>query len=970
MSNSKFTFLVWALAFAGMIAQQFSFAQPSNEGNIGRKWLDVNYAGDTLTGHRLDIFLPAEGEGPYPVVVAIAGSAFFSDNSKGRAFGIGKPLLEYGFAVVATNHRSSRKSIFPAQINDIKGVVRFLRANASKYSLDTSFIGITGNSSGGHLSAMMGTSGGVGQYSAGDKTRSIEGAVGGNAGESSRVDAVVDWYGPTAFQKMDSCGSTMAHDAPDSPESVLVGGPIQENDDLCALAGPITYVDQNDPPFLIIHGDADPLVPHCQSVLLYEALKRAGVESEMITVPGGGHGGAWEEGYKEKMVSFFVKARDKKRAALKPKGLELPPLFSDHAVLQQNTKAAVWGKAAPNTEITISGSWGEAATALSDSEGNWQAAIQTPEAGGPYQVAISSQEEKIVIDDVLIGEVWLCSGQSNMEMPLHGFLPNEPVEGSKEAIQSAHYPEVRMFTVRRNYAAAPRQDLEGEWAVCSPETAGTFSATAFFFGRKLHEALGIPIGLIHSSWGGTPAEAWAPSDFLETMPDFKGIGDQMGPLQAEQERLDSWLKEKEVVEAGPSSDEQRFKGLDFGDAALATAGHNDEGWPEMNLPGFWEQAGMTEFDGVIWYRRKISIPDGWKAKEMVLELSPIDDMDRAFINGKLVGATEEPGFWQARRAYVFSGEILRPGENTIAVRVVDTGGGGGFHGDAADMRICPKGEESEAIALAGEWKYLPVAEYRWNKFFLLGTTAGEYSRRPEQSRPFGSNTPAALYNGMIAPLVPYAIKGAIWYQGESNVGRAEQYKALFPTMIRAWRGKWRREFPFYFVQIAPYPYSGEENTESAELRFAQNQTLSLPKTGQAVTLDIGSMATIHPPNKKDVGERLALWARAKDYEQKGLSYSGPVCRSARREGEAVILDFDPGAERLAAGPGGLKEFEFVFEDGAVAEAEANIQGNKVVLPLKPGKAPRAVRYAWKNGSAASLFNSAGLPASTFYFPVE
>lgn len=970
MRNSKFTFLAWALAFAGMITQQVSFAQPSRVDNIGRKWLGLNYAGDTLTGHRLDIFLPAEGEGPYPVVVAIAGSAFFSDNSKGRAFGIGEPLLEHGFAVVAANHRSSRKSIFPAQINDIKGVVRFLRANASKYSLDTSFIGITGNSSGGHLSAMMGTSGGVGQYSAGDKTLSIEGAVGGNAGESSRVDAVVDWYGPTTFQKMDPCGSTMVHDAPDSPESVLVGGPIQENGDLCALADPITYVDQNDPPFLIIHGDADPLVPHCQSVLLYEALKRAGVESEMITVPGGGHGGAWEEGYKEKMVSFFVTARDKKRAASKPQGLELPPLFSGHIVLQQMTAAAIWGKAEPNAEVTISGSWGNEAKTISDSEGNWQAAIQAPEAGGPYQLAISSREEKIVLDDVLIGEVWLCSGQSNMEMPLQGFLPNEPVEGSEAAIQSARYPEIRMFTVQRNYAASPQKDLEGEWVVCSPETAGGFSATAFFFGRKLHETLGIPIGLIHSSWGGTPAEAWTPSGFLETLPDFKGIGDQIGSLQEEQEKLDAWLKEKAVVEAGPALGEQRFKGLEFGDAALATAAYEDDDWPKMSLPGFWEQAGMKEFDGVIWFRKKIGIPEGWKAKEMVLELSPIDDMDRAYVNGRLVGATEAPGFWQARRSYAFSGEVFRSGENTIAVRVMDTGGGGGFHGDAADMRIFPKGEESKAIALAGEWKYLPVAECRGNKFFLLGTSAEEYSRRPELSRPFGSNTPAVLYNGMIAPLVPYSIKGAIWYQGESNVGRAEQYKTLFPAMIRSWRDRWRQEFPFYFVQIAPYPYSGAENTESAELRFAQDQALKLPKTGQAVTLDIGSLSTIHPPNKKDVGERLARWALAKDYGQKGLSYSGPVCRSARREGAAVVLDFDPGAEGLAAGTEGLKGFEFVFEDGSAAPAKASIQGNKVVLPLRPGQEPGAVRYAWKNGSAASLFNSAGLPASTFYIPVE
>jgi len=278
-----------------------------------RKWSDINYAGDNLIGHRLDIYLPVEGAGPYPVVVTVAGSAFFSDSSKHWAFGIGESMLEYGFAVVPSNHRSSRKAVFPAQINDIKGVLRFLRAHAMEYNLDTTFIGITGNSSGGHLSAMMGSSVGVSNFTVGNKTMNIEGDVGGNLEMSSHVDAVVDWYGPTTFQKMDSCGSTMVHDAADSPESILIGGPIQENDDLCALADPITYIDKNDPPFLIIHGDTDPFVPYCQSLFLFDALLKSGVKSELILVSGGGHGeGMWLAKYKNRMSSFFIDEKNKK----------------------------------------------------------------------------------------------------------------------------------------------------------------------------------------------------------------------------------------------------------------------------------------------------------------------------------------------------------------------------------------------------------------------------------------------------------------------------------------------------------------------------------------------------------------------------------------------------------------------------------------------------------------------------------
>jgi len=283
------------------------------KGDVRQAWRDINYAGDTLTGHRLDIFLPKTGKSPYPVIVCIAGSAFFSNNSKDRAFTIGRPMLKEGFAIVAVNHRSSHEAIFPAQINDIKGVVRFLRANALTYELDTTFIGITGDSSGGHLSAMMGTTNGVYTFTMGQKTLNIEGNIGGNIAMSSRIDAVVDWYGPTDFQKMDSCGSRMHHDASDSPESTLIGGPIQENDGLCALANPITYVDNNDPPFLVLHGDADPLVPHCQSEFLHEALDSFEVENEFITVPGGGHGdGMWLEKYIDLMVTFFNNEKEKK----------------------------------------------------------------------------------------------------------------------------------------------------------------------------------------------------------------------------------------------------------------------------------------------------------------------------------------------------------------------------------------------------------------------------------------------------------------------------------------------------------------------------------------------------------------------------------------------------------------------------------------------------------------------------------
>ena len=272
-----------------------------------RNWKDINYAGDTLTGHRLDIYLPEKGDGPFPVIVAIAGSAWFGNNTKGRAYTIAKSLLDQGFAVVAMNHRSSREAIWPAQINDAKAVVRFIRANHKQYQLDVTFIGITGDSSGGHLSAMMATSGDVGLYASGGERVDIEGRVGEHLDEPSGVDAVTVWYGPSNFLVMDSCGSSFSHNDIKSPESTLVGGPIQQEVAMCRLADPVTYADKSDPDFLILHGDKDPLVPHCQSQYLFDGLQRKGVQCVLVIVPGGGHGeGMWEPPYIDKMNAFFL----------------------------------------------------------------------------------------------------------------------------------------------------------------------------------------------------------------------------------------------------------------------------------------------------------------------------------------------------------------------------------------------------------------------------------------------------------------------------------------------------------------------------------------------------------------------------------------------------------------------------------------------------------------------------------------
>lgn len=638
--------------------------------------------------------------------------------------------------------------------------------------------------------------------------------------------------------------------------------------------------------------------------------------------------------------------------------LKLPPIFSNHTVLQQKTKVAIWGKAAPNTKVSIKGSWGKKAKTISDNNGNWKTRIKTPKAGGPYQIVISNNKETITLSDVMIGEVWLCSGQSNMEMPLKGNLPDEPIEGSEAAIQSANYPKIRMFTLKHNIGISPQENMEGEWSVCSPETASDFSAAAFFFGRKLHQTLDVPIGLIHSSWGGTPAESWTALEELKNVSGFEKVEEKLDELINPLSPYNVWMNQLEQLDA--SKFYENYEALI--NPSYSAENYNDSSWDSMKIPT-WLAGDLKSFDGIIWFRKSFELSVLDENASYTLSLGGIDDEDITYVNGIKVGMTRN---WTVSRNYSLPKGLLKKGKNVIAIRLFDGASNGGMYG-GQDIGLEKDGQLLQD--LSGAWKYLPTAILSNNKIAIF-TSDQPFKAMPLSPLEFNSHLPTGLYNAMIHPLVPYSIKGAIWYQGENNVPKAQQYKTLFPAMIQSWRNKWGRGFPFYFTQIAPYMYSGKDNVESAELRNAQNQTLSLPNTGQAVTLDIGSLATIHPPNKKDIGERLARWALAKDYKQKAIAFSGPVCTAAKSNGDKIMLDFNIGSTALVAGKSGLKEFELVFANDAAMEVSAIIKGNQIVLENPTRQLPKAVRYAWKNGSEASLFNSAGLPASTFYIELK
>lgn len=622
----------------------------------------------------------------------------------------------------------------------------------------------------------------------------------------------------------------------------------------------------------------------------------------------------------------------------------LPPFFSDNMVLQQQTEVKLWGTARANSSVIVKTSWdGAVYKTKSDSDGDWSVVMHTGTYGGPYSITVSDGK-RLTLENVLLGDVWICGGQSNMEMRV-----GENVTNMAEAKATASsYGNVRILHVENNMSIVPTEDVgirHGGWQECSAETIQDFSAVGYFFGTALNDELDMPVGLIESCWGGTLAEAWTSAASLAGMPYFAPAVEKIETLPAEaEERTALFNKEisgwaEELKNCDPAySDGPVF----WGDVA-----YDDSSWNGIESPGYVQDADLPGFSGFLWMRKTVDVPASWIGNDLVLDLAVIDDNDFTFFNGVEVGHTE--GYW-ARRTYVVPKELVRPGKNVVSVRVMDTGGKGGFGGDADDMALrC--GQES--LSLAGIWKY------------KVGMRLEDVPVMPVNTA-YEGNYPSFLYNAMIYPLIKFPIKGAIWYQGEANVERAMQYQTLFPLMINDWRKSWGYDFPFYFCQLANYmaEQTGPEESAWAELREAQARTLSLDNTGMAVLIDIGEADDIHPKNKVDVGRRLALNALAGTYGH-DVVFSGPVYKSHKIENSSVRLSFEHASGLNVPDGQFLSGFYIAGVDGVFHKADAVIMGEDVIVRSDEVAFPVAVRYGWANNPKCNLYNGAGLPAAPF-----
>jgi sialate O-acetylesterase len=622
--------------------------------------------------------------------------------------------------------------------------------------------------------------------------------------------------------------------------------------------------------------------------------------------------------------------------------VQLAAVFGDHMVLQRGTRVNLWGTAAPGELIRVRPSWySNDAAVTAGQDGRFEVTLTTPNDAGPHTIRLRGRNE-VLLDDVLLGEVWLCSGQSNMEMGVGYQHPGySGVLNWEQELSDAERPRIRLFTVQNLAAAEPQADVRGIWRVANAEHVKGFSATAWFFAKRLEHELGVPVGVIASDWGGTPAESWTSARGLAEFPQFAGALAECARLAADPRGAATVQEESRRVWGREAAR------LDPWSAAHAeAAGFDDSAWSRLPVPGVW-RGDLASFDGFVWLRREVEIPAAWAGRELSLELDTIDDDDRTWFQGTLVGATE--GWTEARR-YRVPAALVKAGRATIAVRVLDTGGEGGMRGEPAALRLRPTDLEAE-LPLAGEWRA------------ARGAALGDLPPKPAAFE-VGPNTPSALFNGMIAPLAGLRLAGFLWYQGESNVRRAEEYRALFPALIRDWRAWFRAELPFLYVQIAPFGYGGDLG-EAGDLRAAQADALRLPRTGMALTLDIGDPADIHPKDKQSVGRRLADLALALAYG-KPTPAPPPSATGAALVDASVAIDFD--AEVESCGP---SAFEVAGADGRFLPApQLTVGGRRVVLGLPEGVRPVMVRYAWAAAARPSIRGpGAGLPIPQFRLPV-
>ncbi|MFL9843600.1 sialate O-acetylesterase [Flavobacterium rhizosphaerae] len=635
-----------------------------------------------------------------------------------------------------------------------------------------------------------------------------------------------------------------------------------------------------------------------------------------------------------KTLLFFITCTLFSLSALSQ--VKLPRLVSDGMVLQRNEDINIWGWATPGEKVTVKFN-SKSYSATADNDSIWKIKLRKMNAGGPYTMDVKATNH-ITISNILVGDVWLCAGQSNMvhQMRLHGVR-------YADEIAKANYPEIRQFFVPNvTSMEGPKTHLpESSWKSANPTNVTEFSAVAYFFAKDLYEKYHVPIGIINASWGGTPVEAWISEDGFKDFPEI----------------LETVSKNKDTAYVNSMN-----KRPDWGDMKIPADKGMDEkwydpayipkGWHTIAIPGYWEDQGVKDLNGIVWYRREINVPEAMATEKAKVFLGRIVDADELYINGEKVGNTT---YMYPQRRYQIPDGLLKPGKNLFVVKVTNNFGKGGFVPDKPYQLIT----DNDTIDLTGYWQYKVG---RVNLPFKRGSFGGGGIA--------AQNQPTALYNSMIAPYINYNIKGIAWYQGESNAGRPDEYTKLQTALITNWRNKFHGpNLPFIFVQLPgfmDYNYLPSDS-QWAQFREAQAKTLSVPNTAMAVAIDLGEWNDIHPDRKKEVGDRIALLAEKIAYGEKDIVSSGPMFKSAEIKGNKIIISFTNTGSGLTTSDGEAPaEFAIAGEDKEFAWANAKIEGSTIVLWNDDIPEPKYVRYAWADNPVnPNLINKEKLPAAPF-----
>lgn len=614
--------------------------------------------------------------------------------------------------------------------------------------------------------------------------------------------------------------------------------------------------------------------------------------------------------------------------------ITLPKVFGDNMVLQRDIKIPIWGNSAPGQHITAElGKF--RATTRADQEGKWMVRFPVFKAGGPYELKISESgkpDTGIKLRGILIGDVWLASGQSNMEWQV------QQAQDAGNEIANADFPEIRFFQVEHDKKLTPQHDiLAGKWKACNSENVPQFSAVAYYFARKIHKDQHVPIGIIQSTWGGTPIESWTSRDKLLTSPITK-TGILVNDTLSEQ----SFVKD--------SLNLIRFWDIVYHpqnntDKIVSAPEYDDSGWPVVEMPRLIKDFGIGPYEGMVWLRKKMILPESFSRKDLSLRIGHPEMNYSMYFNGEEICKN----IWNSdpKQSYTIPARLLRKGENSITLRMAMLWGGGGLNPPAGEIYIT---DGSDKVSLAGKWLYQKDLEPSFPKI---------------QNYHY---YPSLLFNAMINPVIPYGIKGFIWYQGEANDSAAYNYRKLFPMLISDWRERWKQgNLPFLYAQLANFKNVKALPSESewAELREAQTLTLSQPNTGMACIIDIGAAGNIHPVNKQEVGRRLALNANVLAYKQKGAA-TGPLYKSYRKEGNRIRISFtNVSAGLVTKGAKEIVGFAIAGKDKQFYWAKATIEGKEVVVYCDKVSDPESVRYAWADNPECNLINSEGLPAIPF-----